>query len=109
MNNSGSVLKKNSNSFSIDNILARPNFEKSDVISENKFDQFGVDDSCDQLSESASEDNSCKFGFCDNFWTVEILTGNVVDRTAKFVLVGKSLIQYFIPLVVINFQRKPRF
>ncbi|KAL5287304.1 hypothetical protein ACFFRR_008292 [Megaselia abdita] len=57
MDNSGSVLKKNSNSFSIDNILARPNFEKSDVISENKFEQFGVDDSCDQLSESASEDN----------------------------------------------------
>lgn len=63
MDNSGSVLKKNSNSFSIDNILARPSFEKSDVISENKFEQFGVDDSCDQLSESASEDNSCKMVF----------------------------------------------
>lgn len=65
MDNSGSVLKKNSNSFSIDNILARPtNFEKSgdrDVISENKFDQFGVDDISDQLSETASEDNNCMY------------------------------------------------
>lgn len=61
MDNSGSVLKKNSNSFSIDNILARPNFEKSEVVSENKFEPF--DDICDQLSETASEDNSCEFVF----------------------------------------------